>query len=119
MSQLSPILRGAWDNSVIFWCPGCQQAHRITYGNGAPWTWNKSVDKPTFSPSVLIRSGHYAYDEPRDKCWCTYNAEHPESPSSFSCQVCHSFVTDGRIQFLGDCTHAMAGQTVDLPEWPL
>jgi hypothetical protein len=22
----------------------------------------------------------------------------------------------GRIQFLGDCTHALAGQTVDLPE---
>ena len=32
--------------------------------------------------------------------------------------VCHSFVTDGRIQFLADCTHALAGQTVDLPEWP-
>jgi hypothetical protein len=27
------------------------------------------------------------------------------------------FVTDGRIQFLGDCTHALAGQTVDLPDW--
>jgi len=31
--------------------------------------------------------------------------------------VCHSFVTDGRIQFLGDCTHTLAGQTVDLPDW--
>ncbi len=31
--------------------------------------------------------------------------------------VCHTFVTDGRIQFLGDCTHVMAGQTVDLPVW--
>jgi hypothetical protein len=29
---------------------------------------------------------------------------------------CHSFVTDGRIQFLSDSTHALAGQTVDLPE---
>ena len=26
------------------------------------------------------------------------------------------FVTDGKIQFLGDCTHALAGQTVDLPD---
>lgn len=25
--------------------------------------------------------------------------------------------TDGRIQFLNDCTHALAGQTVDLPDW--
>jgi hypothetical protein len=31
-------------------------------------------------------------------------------------RVCHSFVTDGKIQFLGDCTHALAGQTVELPE---
>jgi hypothetical protein len=32
--------------------------------------------------------------------------------------VCHSFVTDGKIQFLSDCTHALAGQTVALPDWP-
>lgn len=32
-------------------------------------------------------------------------------------EVCHSFVTEGRIQFLGDCTHALANQTVDLPDW--
>lgn len=31
---------------------------------------------------------------------------------------CHSFVTDGFIQFLADCKHAMAGQTVPLPAWP-
>lgn len=31
---------------------------------------------------------------------------------------CHSWVTEGRIEFLADCTHSMAGQTVDLPaEW--
>ena len=29
---------------------------------------------------------------------------------------CHSFVREGRIEFLGDCTHAMVGQTVDLPD---
>jgi hypothetical protein len=31
--------------------------------------------------------------------------------------ICHSFVTDGRIQFLNDCTHSLAGQTVDLPDF--
>jgi hypothetical protein len=31
--------------------------------------------------------------------------------------VCHSFVIDGRIQFLSDSTHVLAGQTVDLPKW--
>ena len=33
-------------------------------------------------------------------------------------KVCHTFVTDGRIQYLGDCTHALAGQTVDMIDWP-
>lgn len=31
--------------------------------------------------------------------------------------ICHSFVIDGRIQFLGNCMHKLAGQTVDLPDW--
>lgn len=31
--------------------------------------------------------------------------------------VCHSFVTDGKIRFLNDCTHDKAGQILDLPEW--
>jgi hypothetical protein len=30
---------------------------------------------------------------------------------------CHSFVTDGKIQFLPDCYHSLKGQTVELPEW--
>ncbi len=29
----------------------------------------------------------------------------------------HSFVVDGHIQFLGDCTHELAGQTVDIPDF--
>jgi hypothetical protein len=29
---------------------------------------------------------------------------------------CHSIITDGKIQFCGDCTHALAGKIVDLPD---
>ena len=32
------------------------------------------------------------------------------------CQRCHSFVRDGKIRFLADSYHELAGQTVDLPE---
>jgi hypothetical protein len=35
-------------------------------------------------------------------------------------QRCHSFVRGGMIEFLGDSTHDLAGQTVpvpDLPDW--
>lgn len=52
-----------------------------------------------------------------DGCWCDYNAEHPED-ADVHCQRCHTFITDGKVQFLSDCTHALAGQTLDLPELP-
>jgi hypothetical protein len=32
-------------------------------------------------------------------------------------EVCHSFIIDGRIQFLGDCDHELASQTVEIPDW--
>lgn len=103
MSQLSPILRSVEDNRLAFWCPGCDRAHQIGYGQGAGprWAWSGGADKPTFRPSVLVR-----YDGS--------DASRNGAPPA----VCHSFVTDGRIQFLSDSTHALAGQTVDLPEWP-
>jgi hypothetical protein len=28
---------------------------------------------------------------------------------------CHSFVVEGQMQFLSDCTHEMAGQIVPIP----
>jgi hypothetical protein len=33
-------------------------------------------------------------------------------------KVCHSFVVDGQMQMLGDCTHPLAGQIVAIPPWP-
>lgn len=80
---------------VHFRCPGCDDVHQIRVGT---WTWNGDLERPTFTPSVLVR----------------YEVSPPNQHLS---TVCHSFVTDGRIQFLGDCTHALAGQTVDLPPW--
>lgn len=59
---------------------------------GTPnWTWNGSIDKPTVRPSVLTKGK----DEDGD-------------------HICHSWINDGKVQFLGDCTHELAGQTVDL-----
>jgi len=78
----------------VFHCPGCGYSHpfEINCTNGDGWTWNGSLDKPTFAPSLLV------------------NAPYPA-------QRCHSFVRDGRIEFLSDCHHDLAGQTVDLPDW--
>jgi hypothetical protein len=75
----------------VFHCPGCGYGHPFEVcANG--WTWNGSLDKPTFRPSLL----------------CNFTS--PETR-------CHSFVTDGQIQFLSDCWHALAGKTVELPDW--
>ena len=99
-----------------FHCPGCNEAHTVrTEPDG--WGFNDDLERPTFSPSILLRSGHFSTRfQPGDECWCTWEKE-DGSKSGFECAICHSFVIDGKIQFLGDCTHAMAGQTVDLPVW--
>ena len=111
------------DDEPAFWCPACQALHRVPSNlvpshPGPKWEWNEDVDRPTFSPSVLVRSGHYADGGTPGSCWCTYNASHPGETPSFECVLCHSFVTDGRIEFLQDSTHHLAGQTVDLPDIP-
>lgn len=95
-SRLSRVLATVEEGSLWFECPGCTMMHRVMHGpgSGPRWGWNGSVEKPTFTPSVLVQ---YRWSD--------------------SDRVCHSFITDGRIQFLSDCTHALVGQTVDLPPW--
>jgi hypothetical protein len=101
---------------AIFRCPGCDERHMVRIdGDVGVWGWNGSKEAPTFTPSILVKSGHYISGA--EICWCTYNAEHPEQEAPFHCYVCHSFVTDGKIQFLSDCSHKLAGQTVDIPDW--
>lgn len=81
----------------VFQCPGCGYGHNPSVivwqeGGNPVWTFNGDLDKPTFSPSILVFK-----DDPSMRC--------------------HSFVKDGRIQFLSDCFHSLKGQTVDLPDW--
>lgn len=91
--------------SVMFFCPGCNVPHAITVGT---WTWNGDRDAPTFSPSLLSKRWGYPYGIDPE----------PDETQEPSQQICHNFVTDGKIQFLTDSTHHLAGQTVEIPEWP-
>ena len=100
------------DGRHAFWCPGCNKTHAVT----DTWAFNHDYDKPTFSPSILVTSGHYMPEHKGNSCWCTWNKEHPDDQEHFKCFRCHSYVTDGKIQFLGDCTHELVGQTVELPD---
>lgn len=84
---------------LMFQCPGCECCHFVyvkPVGQKPCWGWNGSMERPTFEPSILVRGGNIGglYDG-----------------------VCHSYVRDGNIQFLGDCTHKLAGQTVPLQPW--
>lgn len=93
-----PKVRFTTDGIRMIFCPACQCGHGF---DEKRWTFNGDVDRPTFHPSMLIRGVKSGLNEPLDP-----------TPT-----VCHSFVTDGKIQFLNDCTHALAGQTVDLPDF--
>lgn len=120
MSRLSAKLRGLEGDMLAFRCPGCQEYHVVSVTAGR-WSWNGDVDHPTFSPSILVQSGHYAEGKQGkigSGCWCDYNARHPSHPSPFRCRQCHCFVYDGQIRYLADCSHELAGQAVDLPDWP-
>lgn len=92
----------------------CGDHHNVTKG----WQFNGNMERPTFAPSVLVRTGHYVGGKPAVGCWCDYEARLGE-PAPFNCYLCHSFVRDGMIQFLSDCTHPLAGQTVPMPDWPV
>jgi hypothetical protein len=108
MGALSPILRSVWEGSVGFWCPGCDEMHvvRVDPAHGSAWSYNGNPDHPTFTPSIAVTyNGADAGQVDEDG--------HRAPPA-----MCHSYVTDGRIQFLPDCTHALAGQTVDIPAFP-
>lgn len=109
-------LRKTADGKVAFKCLGCDEMHAVPVGVGG-WGFNNDFEKPTLTPSILVRSGHYAegVSAQNGTCWCTFT-ERTGQESSFKCVCCHSFVTDGRIQYLGDCSHALAGQTIELPD---
>lgn len=95
---------------VIFCCPGCGDRHQVTVGVHGRWGWNGSLDLPTFEGSVLVGGVQWPTGED------FYKPEHA-SVTAGGRTVCHSFVRDGRIEFLGDSTHDLAGQTVDLPDF--
>lgn len=104
------------EGGLRFKCPGCNSNHvvNITEAKQQRWTFDGNYERPTLSPSVLVTVGHYISGH-QSECWCDYNRKHPDDVC-FECVRCHSFVRNGYIEFLSDCSHALAGQTVELPD---
>lgn len=71
------------------YCPGCDEYHVFD----ERWTMTGTPDNPSFTPSLLVT--------------------HPDGSDR-----CHSFLKNGQWEFLSDCHHELAGQTVPLTEPP-
>lgn len=94
-SDTRPRLRRLGDSTQCAFCCPCGETHVVDVGPGG-WGYNGDAVRPTLRPSVLARGVIDGTATP---------------------YVCHSYITDGQIQFFGDCTHALAGKTVDLLPW--
>ena len=112
MKALSTILREGRDGTLMFWCPGCDGAHAVQIGTGPGprWGYNGNPDAPTFTPSILVRGTVPLTDMQREMVMRGARIEPAKTR-------CHSFVTEGKIRFLGDCSHALAGSVVPLPDF--
>lgn len=86
-------------------CLACGEGHSLR-----GWKFNDDLERPTFSPSLLVTGVRPITDEEADRVMAGEVIDLPP-------RVCHSFITDGKIQYLSDCTHELAGKTIQLPEF--
>ncbi len=90
----------------FYWCYGCDSLHFVAINPdkntiGAGWDFSGTLENPIYSPSQLIR---YEYGPAEER----------------KTHICHTFIKDGMIQYLGDCTHEFRNQTIPmspLPDW--
>ena len=88
------VIEGDGRTLYCFYCPGCRREHPYTVrqdGGHPGWTFDGNLESPTFTPSLRCLDGKGGTE-------------------------CHLFLTAGKIIYCGDSPHALAGQTIDLPE---
>jgi hypothetical protein len=93
MGQAGRYLRKV-DRGYAHYCPGCDSLHVFAvdrpFDNGARWTFNGDLEKPSFSPSMNVGDN-----------WCHYH------------------LTAGMLIYTpGNTGHGLSGQTLPLPELP-
>lgn len=105
------------DGQCTFWCPGCEQGHTIAFGGAETWTWDGDAEHPTFSPSVLALPREKLNEAGKEMVDAGRGSELTDEHREMTPR-CHSFVRAGRIEYLADCEHELAGQTVDMVPLP-
>lgn len=93
------------DNTIGITCLACGEGHALT-----GWQFNGDRDRPTFSPSLLVTGKRPITDDEANRIMAGESLIIPD-------RICHSFIVDGNIQYLRDCTHEFAGRTIQLPEF--
>jgi hypothetical protein len=108
MSQVSVTLRRI-TGGYAHWCPGCEEVHKLPDS----WRFDGNLEKPTFTPSFkhegiqrVFVNGEWTGEWKRD-------AKGNTIP-----YICHYILTAGVLNFCGDCSHALVGKSVPLPELP-
>lgn len=99
------------ENRYYLYCPGCFADAQSKYPDEPRFWMNSAIH--CFSTSVHGFNGNLDAPTLTPSLLCRYDFGEEKTP-----YCCHSFVRDGKIQFLSDCTHSLAGQTVDLMDIP-
>lgn len=86
---------------LIFYCP-CGLCGEVRIKKNR-WKLSGTPDAPTITPSINT---------------VINPSDHPHYNPEVKTSRCHILVQDGKIHYLDDCTHALAGKTIDLPELP-
>lgn len=94
--------------AYAFYCKGCGHHHSF---HKEKWWFNGDFDRPTFTPSLLVKYKERLSQEQYDRIMKGEDVSH-----ELRNMVCHSFVTDGKIRYLGDCTHDYKNKTIELEE---
>lgn len=136
----------------MHWCPACRRPHVFaverpsTSPSAARWSFDGNVEKPTFSPSMLIyvdmeplpfwlikRRGEkrgqgrgWSHQEALGEAQRLAEAGEPgwvpvrrESASSGTRRtICHYHLQKGMLSYCSDSPHALAGKSVPLPDLP-
>lgn len=74
--------------NYLFLCKGCGDQHIVYVRSKSPdgklWGFDGDIENPTFHPSILLQTVHHG-----------------------EIHICHFFISEGKVQYLKDCTHVL------------
>jgi len=100
-------ITGEEGKAFLFHCVACGHGHFFVGAIKGPWTIDEKTKLPTFTPSLKITG-----TQPLTHNEAARILAGEKIPPRPYC--CHLNLTNGKLVYHGDCTHSMAGKTVDM-----